>query len=269
MTVRGVLRLILVFSLFVAWTLICLPLQLIGLFLYRPLARQLPVIYHRVLARLIGVRITRDGSLPHARPLLIVSNHVTWLDIVVLSSIGPVSFVAKSEMAKWPIFGQLARLQRTIFVRREDRRRSGEQANTIARRLQQKDIIVLFPEGTTGDGHRLYPFKPTLFEAARYAVVASEVEHALVQPVAVHYTHLHGLPLGRQRRHHFAWPGDIGLAENLLPLIATGALDVCVRLGQPIPLDASSNRKEIAAKARGSIRRMLRRDILDSPLTRL
>lgn len=221
------------------------------------LAGRLPVIFHRIVLKLFGVRLTMDGQLARERPLLLVSNHVSWLDIVVLASVAPLSFVAKAEMASWPVFGLLAKLQRTVFIRREERRKAGKQASDIADRMTAREIMVLFPEGTTSDGHGLLPFKTPLFEAAKMALINSPVETAIVQPVAINYTRLHGLPLGRALQRHVAWPGEIGLGESLIPLVKEGALDVTVHVGEPITLSETSNRKIIAAKAATTIRTMM------------
>ena len=251
------LRLFLVFLFVAIWLLVLLPLQVITLVVNPRWAGAVPVFFHKGLLRLFGVRIALQGRLAKERPLLIAANHLSWLDIVVLGSIAPLSFVAKAEMASWPLFGQLAKLQRTVFVRRDDRRSSGHQANAVAERMTAREIMVLFPEGTTSDGNGLLPFKTPLFEAAKLALANSPVEEAVVQPVALHYTRLHGLHLGRARRPHVAWPGDVGLAESLIPLVKTGALDVVVKIGDPIVLRENSHRKIIAAEAHSAIRRLL------------
>ena len=260
MTTRGRIRVVVVLTLAMALILVLLPLQIVGLILFPPVARWVPVFFHKCLTFLFGIRVSTRNKPSTSRPLLIISNHVSWVDIIVLSSVLPLSFVAKAEMIAWPIFGQLAQLQRTIFVRREERRRSGEQASEIAERLQEKDVIVLFPEGTTSDGHELYPFKTALFEAARFALVASEEDHALIQPVALSYSRIHGLPIGRQWRQQVAWPGDVGLGEHFLPFIAIGAVDVTICFGEPILFTPESNRKEVAAEARQKIRAMLQEE---------
>jgi len=131
---------------------------------------------------------------------------------------------------------------------------------------EQSLCAVRIPEGTTSDGHELCPFKTPLFEAARFAVVASDHDHALIQPVALDYSHLHGLPIARQWRQHIAWPGDVGLAESLLPLIRKGALDVTIHCGEPIIFTADSKRKIVAQQSRQSIRALLGKASLDSPL---
>ena len=246
------------------WVLLLIPFQLIGVFFFLPLAKWVPVIFHRGLCKIFGVRVHLDGQLVKTKPLMIVANHLSWLDIVLLSTLAPVSFVAKADMASWPLFGQLAWLQRTIFVKREERRRSGEQANEIAERLSARDTIVLFPEGTTSDGHTMVAFKTPLFEAARFALVASGEERAFIQPIAIDYTHIHGIAIGRQWMQQVAWPGDVSLGEHFLPLIKKGALDVTLHCGQPIIFTAESNRKEIAAQARRSLHALLGKAPLDS-----
>ncbi len=258
---RRSLRLAWVFGLAGLWLLIAVPFQLVALLLVRlgwvvP-AGIIPVIFHRVLLKIIGVRLHREGRLAKTRPLLIVSNHVSWLDIAVLGALRPLSFVAKADMLDWPFFGKLAKMQRTVFVQRDKRRTAGEQANTIADRMTAREIMVLFPEGTTSDGNGLLPFKTPLFEAAKLALKESPVETASVQPCAICYSHLHGLAIGRAERPHIAWPGEIGLGESLLDIAAEGALDVTVEIGEPIELAEDSNRKIIAAQAADALRQML------------
>ena len=241
--------------------LLLLPLQLLALLVERlgwsvP-AQHVPVLFHRTLLALGGVRLKLDGKIDPNRPLLLVANHLSWLDIVVFGAVGPVSFVAKAEMKGWPIFGSLARLQRTVFVKREERRNSHQQANEIAERLTAREIMVLFPEGTTTDGNMMAPFKTSLFEAAKIALKQSPVETALVQPASINYTHLHGLPICRAERPHVSWPGEIGLGESLIPIFQQGALDVTITLGEPILLDEATHRKTVARDALESIRSML------------
>lgn len=251
------LRVVLVITAALAVVLVLLPFQVIGLLGVKWLSANVPVWFHTIIAWLLGVRIKTVGRAETKKPLMLVSNHVSWLDIVVLSALRPVSFVAKADMKHWPVFGQLAQLQRTVFIKREARRTVGHQANEIADRLKAGDVMVLFPEGTTSDGHALNPFKTPLFEAARLALVEGEMEAATIQPVAIHYTRLHGMPLGRQWRQHVAWPGEIGLGESIFPIIASGGLDVTVHYGAPIGLTADSNRKIIAQEARAAIRSAL------------
>ncbi|MGI9366268.1 MAG: lysophospholipid acyltransferase family protein [Rhizobiaceae bacterium] len=255
------LRIVVILLLSLAVLVILLPFQLLGLLLaglgWTWLAGLVPMLFHRSVLFIVGIRLTLHGKLEKKRPLLLVANHLSWLDIVVLGAVAPLSFVAKSEMARWPVFGTLAKLQRTVFVEREDRRRSHHQANEVADRMTAREVMVLFPEGTTSDGNQLLQFKTSLFEAAKIALARSPVETAAVQPAAIDYTHLHGLPMGRAGRPHVAWPGELGLAESLLPVIREGALDVTVHLGETITLTDTSSRKTVAQEAVSSIRSML------------
>ncbi len=257
----GTVRFVLIIFSIIVTLILVLPLQLIALVAARfgapKPAGYLPMMFHRIVLKLVGIRLTVNGELPKHRPLLLVSNHVSWLDIVILGAVAPLSFVAKSEMLSWPIFGKMAQLQRTVFIQREQRRQSANQANAIADRMTAKEIMVLFPEGTTTDGNMLAAFKTPLFEAARFALVASPVEEALVQPVAIDYSHIHGLPIGRAERPHVAWPGDLGLGESLIPILKKGALDVTVHLSDPIAFTEQSKRKIVSAEACEAIGNML------------
>ncbi len=258
---RRRLRLAWVFCFAGLWLSLVVPFQLIALLLAKAgwiaPAGIIPVVFHRILLKIIGVRLHRKGRLTKERPLLIVSNHVSWLDIVVLGALRPLSFVAKADMIDWPFFGQLAKMQRTVFIQRDRRRTAGEQADNIASRMTAREIMVLFPEGTTSDGNGLLPFKTPLFEAAKLALKESPVETAAVQPCAVRYSHLHGLAIGRAERPHVAWPGEIELGESLLDVAAAGALDVTIHIGDPIELTEQSNRKMVAAKAVDALRQLL------------
>lgn len=116
------------------------------------------------LLRIINVEVRIQGQ-AHAAPCLRVANHVSWLDIPVLGSLGADAFVAKSEVARWPVFGQMARLTRTIFLER-GAFRTREATEEMKAALQQGRSVIFFPEGTTGDGRALLRFYPRLFAAA-------------------------------------------------------------------------------------------------------
>ena len=158
---------------FVALTLVLLPFQLIGLAFDLRLRRTVPHLYHRMLCVLIGVRIREVGTRSTASPMLILSNHVSWLDICVITALAPVVFVAKSEVATWPLFGWLAKLQRTIFINRKARHQTGAATREIAGRLLGGDAVVLFAEGTSSDGVRVLPFRSSLVGAVHHALGAT------------------------------------------------------------------------------------------------
>jgi 1-acyl-sn-glycerol-3-phosphate acyltransferase len=232
-----------------ASTLILVPLQLLSMKtgLYRE--NRILRIWHRMILSALGYRVHVSGAMAEKRPLLIASNHISWTDIMVLGSIVDVSFIAKSEMAGWPLIGRLSKLQRTVF---------------IAARLARNDVMVLFAEGSTGDGNLLLPFKSTLFGAAAMAIGEGAVEHVFIQPVAIVYTRLHGLPMGRQHRRVAAWIGDQDLAPHIGELLAEGAIDVEVRFGEPLEFSAGTSRKAAAKLVEQRVGAMMQ-DALRSP----
>nr|WP_244635676.1 lysophospholipid acyltransferase family protein [Chthonobacter albigriseus] len=234
-----------------------IPVQMLALRFGWRLSHRLPIFFHRFACRVLGVRVTVRGTPETGRPLLIAANHVSWLDIVVIGSLFPVCFIAKSEVATWPLFGSLARLQRTVFVERERRSKTQDQAREIAERLSDGDAMVLFAEGTTGDGNMLLPFRSSLIGAARAAIDAGGHSHVLVQPVAVAYTRLQGLPMGRQWRPLVSWIGDIELPPHLMQIAREGAVDVTVLFGEPISFDRDGDRKRVTAQAEASVRLLL------------
>jgi len=218
----------------------------------------LPRLWHRFALRLLGIRVHVEGVPAAGRPLLLVANHVSWSDICVLGSLGPYSFVAKADMAAWPVFGMLARLQRSVFVERERTRASHLQARELGDRLGAGEALVLFAEGTTYDGNGVGPFKSTLFGAAQAALASQPgLETVHVQPVSIAYTRLHGMPMGRFHRTHAAWIGDMDLVPHIGGVLREGGMDVEVRFGDPIPFTRGSNRKEIARLTETEVRRSL------------
>ncbi|MDR6285282.1 1-acyl-sn-glycerol-3-phosphate acyltransferase [Methylopila jiangsuensis] len=239
-----------------AATLVGLPIQHVALKLGSPAARRIPVLFHRFALGAIGVRRRVVGVPGEARPLLIAANHASWLDIVVLGATAPVSFVAKSEIASWPLFGTFARLQRSIFVDRQRRGATGAVSREMSERLVAGDPIVLFAEGTSNDGVRLLPFRSALIGAARAAIVSGGGEEAFVQPVSIAYTHRNGLPLGRRGRQDVAWYGDLDILPHMWAILRGGAIDVTVSFGAPIRVDAATDRKAVARSAEAEVRRM-------------
>jgi lyso-ornithine lipid O-acyltransferase len=241
---------------FAAVTLVLLPFQFAGMLLGLRLQRTLPHWYHRILCALIGVRIRQVGTRSADSPVLILSNHVSWLDICVISALSPVVFVAKSEVAGWPVFGWLARLQRTIFINRRARHQTGAASREIAGRLLNGDAVVLFAEGTSSDGIRVLPFRSSLVGAVHHALGKSQRTHVTVQPMSLAYLSLSGVPMGRGLRQRVAWYGDAELIPHLLALLASGAVDVTVSWGAAVACDISADRKAIARDAEQSVRRM-------------
>ena len=238
-------------------TAVLVPLQLVAMKTRLWSEWRVLRLWHRVNVRALGFRIHQKGLLTDRRPLVVASNHVSWTDISVIGSRCDVSFIAKADMAGWPVMGWLARLQRTIFIERERRRTSGKQANDIASRLAGGEAVVLFAEGTTGDGNLVLPFKSTLFGAATMAISEGAVDKVYIQPMTIAYTRIQGMPMGRRHRLLASWIGDTELAPHAAALLREGAVDVELHFGEPIELTAGGDRTAVTRQAEAEVRAML------------
>jgi lyso-ornithine lipid O-acyltransferase len=234
-----------------------IPVQLLALRFDWPLRRRLPRQWHRMALWFLGIRVHVHGTLDTRRPLMVAANHASWKDILVLGSLADVAFIAKTEVASWPVFGFLARLQKTIFVVREEKRRTGDQVNEIAARMADGEIVVLFPEGTTSDGNRILGIKSSLFGAAAAALPKEGEGVVHVQPVAIAYTRVQGMPMGRYHRPIAGWPGDVGLVKHLIGVLRAGALDVDITFGETVEFKKGDSRKALAIRIEEQLRAML------------
>jgi lyso-ornithine lipid O-acyltransferase len=240
---------------FFGLTVPLMPVQAVLLRASPRLARRFPHWYHRRVCRLLGLRIEVDGEVARDRPVLLVANHTSWLDIPVLSAIAPVSFVAKKEVGGWPFVSSLARLQRSVFVDRARRAAVGEAAGEILSRLAQGDTVVLFAEGTSSDGNRVLPFMTSLFAAAKPSQKSGgQAPDAIVQTLSLVYTRLHGIPLGRADRPLVGWYGDMEMRSHAWRLLKAGPLDVHIRIGPPVPLASFADRKDLARQSEAEVR---------------
>ncbi len=229
-------------SIYLLFTFALIPVQALAVWRQWPLRESLPVFYHSICCRLWGITVEIKGNLAPDRPLLLVSNHTSYLDIPVLSTVAGLSFVAKSEVAGWPFFGLLAKLQRTVFV---DRRRTStaKQRDAIGERLTEGSRLVLFAEGTSNDGNRVLPFKSALLSVAE----RSDSDTPLtLQPMSIAYTHLNGIPIGHALRPYYAWYGDMGLGGHLWTFAGLGRTRIEVRLMPPVKANAFASRRELA-----------------------
>ena len=229
----------------VAWLLVLLTVQVVALALGLGLARRLPVLLDRGVARILGLSVIVRGEVAETPPVLFISNHSSWLDIVVLSSLASVSFVTKIEIGAWPGIGFLAKLQRSVFIGRERSRIQGG-LQALRARLGAGDNLVLFAEGTRGDGNRIGPFKSGLFAAAEGAGGAQP----RVQPVSIAYTHVDGLPLGRRGRSKLAWYGDMSLLKHFWAMLGQGSATIVVDFHPPVRAGDFGSRKVLAAHCR-------------------
>lgn len=243
---------------FLVVTLIAIPWQASALRFHLKRRKTFPQRYHRFLCGMFGIRVVTIGEPAKAEGLLMVANHTSYFDILVLSTAAQVSFVARADVVNWPLFGTLAKLQETVFVERTKRTQTGEARDQIRERLLAGDTLVLFPEGTSSDGNCVLPFKSALMGAVEAEIGKDDKglsRHVPVQPVSVSYVGLHGLPMGRENRPLFAWYGDMELVPHLWEALVAGPIDVVIEFHPPMTIDSAGSRKALAQAAEEIVRR--------------
>ncbi len=236
-----------------SYVALSLPLMLIQQFLvwfWPERARVFPMIYTRQVLWLLGVRVQLKGHAIAKGPAILAPNHVSWLDVVILSSVAPVSFIAKREVGAWPFFGAQARLIRTVFVDRERRQGTASTREEMVQRLAAGDTLVLFAEGTSGDGASVMPFKTALFAAA-------QEPNIVVQPISLVYKGHRNLPMTRRLRPHYAWYGGMDLGPHLWKAVAMGPIEIDVICHKPISGSDIANRKLLARQVEDTVRQGL------------
>ena len=235
-----------------------MPVQLFSNITKLPIRYTLPMILHRFVCKTIGIKIKQEGCANAHRPLLIVANHCSWLDICVISATLPVSFVAHSEIAKWPFFGALAKLQRSVFVERYKRTTTKKTADEIASRLTSGDAIVLFAEGTNSNGNVILPFRSALVGAAFNSISQHSAENTTnsvwVQSLAVAYTKIRGMPTGRKFRHIVSWYRGVNLVKHMFKVVVTGEFDVKLIWGEPKQISDNLDRKVLTKQLENEVR---------------
>jgi 1-acyl-sn-glycerol-3-phosphate acyltransferase len=198
--------------------------------------------WSRRLLHLLNVDIRISGTLAHPN-VLVVANHVSWLDIFALHSVGPVRFIAKSEIARWPLIGRLVRGVGTLFIERARRHDTHRVNRAMAAALADGDIVAVFPEGTVTNGTRLLPFKGSLLQPIIDAGGG-------VQPVAIRYR----APSGETSLAPAY--DDVTFIQSLWRICGTAALVVDLAAAPPLPA-AGRQRRELARDAEAIIRAAL------------
>jgi 1-acyl-sn-glycerol-3-phosphate acyltransferase len=243
------------------WTILCIPVQAVAIW-GMPLFGRRPAVaiartYHAVNCRIGGIRVTVAGTpatgpagTGATRPVVFVSNHTSWADILVLGGVLEACFVSKAEVGTWPLIRTVARLGRTVFVSRR-RTETGRERDELAARLAAGDSIILFPEGTTSDGGRVLPFRSALLGMVETGPEARNPP--LVQPVSIVFDRLDGLPVGRKDRAHFAWYGDMNIADHAWVLLSRRSSGATVLLHPPLDPADFPSRKALADAAYAAV----------------
>jgi lyso-ornithine lipid O-acyltransferase len=231
-----------------AWTLPAMLIQALCLVLPGHAKVVFARLYWATFRRLIGIKIRVIGTAAKhdgGRSVVYVSNHSSWVDVPVLGGVLDGRFVAKLDVATWPIIGTIARLGRTVFVSRS-RTTTGKERDTMRAVLKAGDNLILFPEGTSSDGSRVLPFRTSFFALAESRTGEDPADLPLIQPVSVVYDRLGGLPAGRASRPVFAWYGDMDIASHFWRLAQHIGLRATVLLHTPLDPARFEDRKALS-----------------------
>ncbi len=202
----------------------------------------------RLLCLFIGLKIKVEGEIANIRPLLLISNHVSYLDILILGTKTPALFTPKSEMEKWPVLSTVCKLLNCIFIER-----SGDKIRDAQVKIHEAfaagEVVSIFPEGTTGNGRHILPFKSSLFSIAEEKINGREL---FVQPAIISYTAIRSLPIDSTQWPHIAWYGDMMLAPHVWKLLQLGRIDAKLTFLPAVTLSQFGNRKKLAAHCHDS-----------------
>ena len=238
MILQAVRKLILV----ILWTAFCLAFQFIVVRLRLSISKTFPLFYWRIYLRMIGIKVVVHGQWSRAQPTLFVSNHSSYLDIMILGSLIPGSFISKN-LAHWPIISWLTKLNRTVFIDRQAHQQVQHQRDILYHRLLNRQNLILFPEGTTSDGNRVLPFKSSLFDCASTCIDGSFI---VVQPISITATKLDDFPIGRTFRPFYSWYGNMDLVTHMWVVFTCHRMTVEVVFHSPVTMGQFKNRKEMS-----------------------
>lgn len=199
-----------------------------------------PMLFLRYAGRMSGARVRKIGT-PLRRDVFFISNHVSWIDILSLAGASGTAFVAKAELGEVPVIRWLCRLNRTVYVKRENRLGVAEQINLLREALADNWAITVFPEGTTTDGQSLLPFKTSML-----SVLEPPPPGVMVQPVLLDYGPEIGEDLG--------WIGDESGINNAKRVLSRrGSFELRMHFLEPFSPEEFRGRKAIGARARAAI----------------
>jgi len=213
-----------------------------------------------VMCGTIGIRVAPGGRLPGQAPRLVIANHVSWTDVIALASLGPLAFLAKKEVASWPVLGLLARLQGTIFVDRADRRAIPAVNAAIAAALRDGRDVVIFAEGTSSDGSNILKFNASHFAMLRDLASGADGGAPLVAtlaPVALVYSAPGSdLPV-KKGEFDVGWYGDMTFLPHLWSLMRRGGAKCHIIYAEPVDSGLMQDRKALAGAAEDRVRAAL------------
>jgi lyso-ornithine lipid O-acyltransferase len=230
------------FALNCVWVI---PTQSLVLVITRgPASYYLPQLWHRVMCIILGIRWEIVGTAAKGKQVIYMSNHLSYLDIPLLASVIRASFVAKSEVEGWAVFGYLSRLQQTAFIQRK-KSAMGREKKALQERIESGESLIIFPEGTSTSGYEVLPFKSSLFALA----LGEKKENLYIQPVTITLLTVDGrAPRSKEEQDVYAWPRDveIDLGAHLWRFAQTKGARLRLTFHEPLRAADFTDRKILA-----------------------
>ena len=205
-----------------------------------PMRRYMTHYCFKLVAKIMNLKLNVTGEVTQQRPVIFVANHSSYLDIIALGALLPSPFVSKQEVGQWPVIGFISKVGGTAFIDRNPRKVRDNVAH-LKQKLQEEKSMVVFPEGTTTDGNRIGAFHNSMF-----ALAEAIEEPVPIQPIAIAYTRINNIPVGRFYRPLFAWYGDMELADHLWEILSMRSVTVDIKLLPPIHERKGMSRKQMA-----------------------
>ncbi len=245
-------------------TIVLLPFAVLALLAWPAVMHRVRRLWSRATAAVLGVRFSVAGRPFVGCPTLFVANHVSYLDILVLGAVLDGTFIAKTEIAGWALFGSLARMARTLFVRRHWRQ-ALIQRNALAARMRAGESFILFAEGTSTNGLGVKRFKTTLLSVAKPWILDCPIA---VQAVTLAYVRLaDGTPIGPENCDRYAWHGDSAFVPHLRQLLHEDGVEIRVVLHEPVLSWSVQSRKVLGRQLQGQVAEALARCCRTGPAT--
>ena len=236
-------------SIFIIWTAVAILMQIVMRLICRGQGVfYVPMLWHKVVCRIFGVRVSTRGTPVQDGQVMYVSNHVSYLDIPVLGGLIFGQFIAKKEVESWPLFGYLAKLQNTVFIDRSGSQVEQDYQN-VGEQLNDHKNLILFPEGTSSDGSQIMPFRSRFF-----GLMLARQDNVRLQPITI------AIPDAQtqEERDLYAWYGEMELVPHLWSLAKIKGIDVRVTFHDPVQIGEEITRKELTNLCYGVIAKGLK-----------
>lgn len=234
------------FSLLVLWTIVLLVPGILTYHLHKEYHEKMVKLYFKGALKIMGVKVGQKGynNIPNDS-MLFVSNHTSYMDILVLGSKIKVRFTPKIEISKWPIINFLVKMSLPVYIHR-NASKSLEQKQNIKKIIEGGDSILIFPESTTNDGIDVLPFKSSLFSVAEPEDDDHADDHIAIQPISIVYTQIDGEPATVDNMDKVAWYGDMKFLPHFWNLLAAKGAKVKIMYHSELYYEDFGDRKSLS-----------------------